>query len=288
MAKRFFDIIPPKRINKKIKLTSFSAIKTAIVKIAVILLIIGLNWNGLSAVINTFAYFNDTEISSGNSLSAGTLDISLDSYNNYISGLMYPTDTTATSIILSNNGSLATQYISKISLLSPDNGACNYVNLNATDGTQSYSGPLLNFISATTTLGSPVNWNYTFTIDPVAPPSVWNKTCYFKWTFTAWSKDVAEPVGGFVDIEEKSGGIRIGRAIALNEILANPIGLDNASKPNGEWVELYNNSNININVDGCSGRCKIEAPRVPEFGFYVGVLTLISAVGIFFVIKKTI
>ncbi len=42
----------------------------------------------------------------------------------------------------------------------------------------------------------------------------------------------------------------------------------------------------NIDGDGCSATCKIEAPIIPEFGFYVGILTLIGAVGIFFVIRR--
>lgn len=38
--------------------------------------------------------------------------------------------------------------------------------------------------------------------------------------------------------------------IVMNEFLPNPVGSDNALKPNGEWVELYNNSNVDINVAG--------------------------------------
>jgi len=38
--------------------------------------------------------------------------------------------------------------------------------------------------------------------------------------------------------------------IVLNEILPDPIGDDNAEKPNGEWVELYNKSDSTISVAG--------------------------------------
>jgi len=38
--------------------------------------------------------------------------------------------------------------------------------------------------------------------------------------------------------------------IVINEILPNPSGDDNAAKPAGEWVELYNRSEADINVDG--------------------------------------
>jgi len=38
--------------------------------------------------------------------------------------------------------------------------------------------------------------------------------------------------------------------IVLNEILYNPIGDQAAGKPNGEWVELYNNGSDAVNVNG--------------------------------------
>lgn len=39
-------------------------------------------------------------------------------------------------------------------------------------------------------------------------------------------------------------------AIVINEILPNPSGDDDAAKPAGEWVEFYNRSGTNIDVDG--------------------------------------
>jgi len=225
-------------------------IKKSILRIIAFLTITGLNWTGLLAVGNTLGAFNDIEDSAQNIFLAGSLDIFLDSAGIYISNPIYPTDTTAVSIIISNNGSLAAQYNSAIVPLTADTDPCDYVDLDATDGTQNYSGPLLDFISTASLLDNPANWSYTFTIDSLAPPSVWDKTCYFKWVFTAWDKDIVEPTGGFIDIDEKSGGIRIGKTIVLNEILADPLGYDTALKPNGEWVELYNNSNVDFDVNG--------------------------------------
>ncbi|HTK03464.1 MAG TPA: lamin tail domain-containing protein [Alphaproteobacteria bacterium] len=37
--------------------------------------------------------------------------------------------------------------------------------------------------------------------------------------------------------------------VVLNEILPDPIGSDNAAMPNGEWVELYNNSGSSVDVN---------------------------------------
>jgi len=39
-------------------------------------------------------------------------------------------------------------------------------------------------------------------------------------------------------------------AIVINEILPNPSGDDDATKPAGEWVELYNRSGADIDIDG--------------------------------------
>lgn len=38
--------------------------------------------------------------------------------------------------------------------------------------------------------------------------------------------------------------------IVLNEILPNPLGIDTAAKPDGEWIELYNKSASNVSVAG--------------------------------------
>ncbi len=39
-------------------------------------------------------------------------------------------------------------------------------------------------------------------------------------------------------------------SVVLNEVLPDPLGSDSASKPNGEWVELYNNSSSPVDVSG--------------------------------------
>ncbi|MHA1483248.1 MAG: hypothetical protein ACTSQA_07420 [Candidatus Heimdallarchaeaceae archaeon] len=53
-------------------------IKISVLRIIVLLVIVGLNWTGLSAVTETIAYFNDVENSNTNVCQVGTLDFSLD------------------------------------------------------------------------------------------------------------------------------------------------------------------------------------------------------------------
>lgn len=36
--------------------------------------------------------------------------------------------------------------------------------------------------------------------------------------------------------------------VLINEVMANPVGEDNAAKPNGEWIELYNTTSCEIDL----------------------------------------
>ncbi len=72
--------------------------------------------------------------------------------------------------------------------------------------------------------------------------------------------------------------------IVLNEILPDPVGDDNAVKPNGEWVELYNKSDKEIDVAGWylyddaidahallinGGQTNTGSTKIPAHGFLV-------------------
>jgi len=78
-------------------------------------LIVCLNWTGLSAVLKTFASFNDTETSAENIFSAGTLDFSLRSGQTNFTPLetalnMKPGDSVARDIYIKKDGSLPFKY----------------------------------------------------------------------------------------------------------------------------------------------------------------------------------
>jgi hypothetical protein len=53
-----------------------------------------------------------------------------------------------------------------------------------------------------------------------------------------------------IDTSNDSGSESEEGSIVINEILPNPVGEDFASKPNGEWVELYNKSDNEVDVNG--------------------------------------
>ncbi len=218
-------------------------------KFAAVALIFGLFLQaGGFFIPTTWAAFNDTETSTQNSFSAASLDINLSPAGVYSSGLMYPTDATSTTFTLSNSGSLDYNYFSKIELLGSNKLPCDYVSVTATSttgsGTSTFASLIKDFTVPTSTPIGNVNWQFNFTVATDTPPAVWGKTCFFKWVYNAWQTNLADDTNGFSDTEEKSGAIKIGKAVVLNEFIPNPTGSDTALKPGGEWVELYNNSNI--------------------------------------------
>jgi len=90
-------------------------IKKSFIKIICLLIIIGLNWAGLLAVGQTFAYFVDNEDSNANLYQAGILDFSLRSGQNNFVPLekalnMKPGDTVARDIYIKKEGGLPFQY----------------------------------------------------------------------------------------------------------------------------------------------------------------------------------
>lgn len=214
-----------------------------------IFLLLFLFSSGFFGIARTNAYFAGEQNSSGNTFSAGTLALSLNNSGNFLSGILYPGDNANTDTTLSNTGTLDSQYIVSSTLAGNDTTACDHVTMSATNGTLSYSGLIKDFISVATTTTN-TTWNFSFTIHSDAPPSVWGKTCFFRWIFTAWQNDLPNFSNGFIDVKEKLGSIQIGKAVVLNEFITNPTGLDDRLMPGGEWVELYNNSNNSIDING--------------------------------------
>ncbi len=75
-----------------------------------------------------------------------------------------------------------------------------------------------------------------------------------EYYFAVKSYDAATNTSAISNIAQVSlstpGVVNNDSDIALNEYLPNPSGADDASKPAGEWVELYNKSSVDINVNG--------------------------------------
>ena len=229
----------------------FSYIQKQFSKFAVVLVVASMLF-GTLGINQTSAYFSDEAIISGNTFTAGTLEISLDNTNTFSSGLMYPGDNdNSVSVGISNTGTLNSKYLFKTIPTGSDNSACDYITVTATDSTNStntYTGTVSNFTSvAENTIGK--TWKFDLKVNNNAPASVWDKTCFFKWTYTAWQDNLNDASTGFTSTKEKSGAIKIGKAVVLNEILYNPKSTDPAPA-NKEFIELYNNSNASFDLAG--------------------------------------
>ncbi|XOB41684.1 MAG: TasA family protein [Candidatus Nealsonbacteria bacterium] len=108
-------------------------IKKSLLKIVCLLIIIGLNWTGLLAVGETFAFFSDSKDSNANTFTAATLYLSLRSgQGNFvppeIANDMDPGESVARDIYIKKEDSLAFQYNAHSE---PVSGSCdlNFYNI---------------------------------------------------------------------------------------------------------------------------------------------------------------
>ena len=211
-------------------------------KTVAMLLIIGLNYSGLSAIGDTFSWFNDTHTSSGNVLSAGSLDFSLTNPGEE--------PTVATFSIL-NEGSLDFTY----NITATSTGElCDLLDVSAVlHGEEKYNGPLQNLNTPEQNFESPQDWQVSF----FTSPSTEEKTCDIELVATGRQLNPPIGTGGFIDTEIIKLSLNSTLSfpppptpprIVLNEILPNPTGSDSQDGPLGEWVEIYNLEDRAINI----------------------------------------
>lgn len=243
-----------KKPKRKQKNNTQNTLKKSILKISVFLVITGLNWTGLLAVGNTLAYFGDTENFSENIYSVGTLDFSLTNPN--FSEFIGLTEELSFGSVLTNSGSLDFQYTVESEKISGDD-FCNALELEVKlNGVKKHDDGLVSFsLPALTTPGS---WSFEVELPVTATNIPHGKTCEVDFVFKGWQTDMATyENGGFSD-EERFHLNLTSRMIVLNEFLPRPdgeaygfdFGDDSSTKPRGEWVELYNNSDISYDLDG--------------------------------------
>ena len=230
--------------------------KSLLSKFVVLFLIVGLNYSGLLAVSETFAYFNDTETSTGNVFTADSLDFAL-SVNEYENSIGLG-ETVSASSVLVNSGGMDFQYVLEAETISGNEDFCNALELEAKlNGVEKYEGDLMSLGTvATTSLGT---WKFDIEL-PVDEDSFTNgEECQFDVIFKGWQTNVESyGDGGFTDEERMSFSLIAAKMIVLNEFLPRPAGIaygfdfgnDSSDMPQGEWVELYNNSTQNVNLSG--------------------------------------
>jgi len=257
MPKIFYDIIPPKVIEgmkyeKKLaeikKLDKprprFVIWRNFILKITVILLIVGLNWTGLSVVIETLGFLNDTEDSAQNIFAASTLDFSLDSPPDF-SPIIIPNATSSRDISVLNDGILDFDY--KVEATNTVGVLCDHLDLEAKlNGTSTFNGALTDFDYnvggfATTTR----DWQFIATLTS-NDPSLQNQTCVFDFVFDG----VQIGGAGFYDQEIIPNTVRSGKwIIKQGDVVINELmWMGSYRNADDEWLELRNMTDSDINI----------------------------------------
>ena len=217
-----------KKLKRKNKKTSRS-----LLKILAVLLLTALNWQAILSIGESFAYYTDIEISSGNIYSASVLDFSLRSGQaDFIPPAqnMIPGTSTARDIYITKLGELDFKYRA---YSEPVGGLCNsdlyntlqlkvWYNWYDATGTKhmdlKYDGllkdfyinqndPDLQIYNSHPYYPNPFyaeneHWLYFQITLPEDIGNLQNKTCQFKFVFDGWQTDFNSLLPGFSDTEE--------------------------------------------------------------------------------------
>jgi len=242
--------------------------KKPLLKIFSVLLAVSLNGSGLFAVGYTAAFYNDTESSEGNTFEAAMLDFSLKNtwapqcgpqLNNgegYL-GTTLGENMPFMSTLTKTAGTLPIQYEVRTEKISGDDTFCNALRLDALHtGLGPYSGNLMSYSTATTsTFGT---FSFVVKLPFMYSGVPHGQECNVDIVFDGWRNDVANKIdSGFSDEERVELRLK-SRMIVLNEFLPRPSGTqyefdfgnDSSDMPQGEWVEIYNNSDYDFDTAG--------------------------------------
>lgn len=216
----------------------------SIIKILAVLLIVGLNWTGLSVVIETIAYYNDTENSAENTFSAATLDFSLASPADF-SPEVTPTQNSVRNISVINDGILGFEY--NLQTEDETGDLCNNLNLTVLrNGADiGYIGTLKDFTYDAGQFVEPDNWQFTANLTS-NDPSLENKTCDFDFVFNGAQIGGA----GFSDQEIIPNTIESGQwVVKQGDVVINELmWMGSYRNSDDEWLELRNMTDSQINI----------------------------------------
>jgi len=208
----------------------------------------------------SLAYFSDNRNIKNNRFFVGILDFSLKE-GIFLNNLT-PQQDGQLSLGIQNQGNLSFQYDIKVEGLSGE--LCQYLDLRSRLNNQDINWwyPLKNFSCHVSEASLLENWFFEFRLNDTNQARQ-QKECYLKFEVEAWQTNVNSKEKGFNKKEEiikviSSGTWQTG--VFLNEFLPNPdgfeqnsgfdFGQDSDKMPQGEWIELYNNSNHPINITG--------------------------------------
>lgn len=170
--------------------------KKAIAKILSLVLIVSLNWTGLSAVMETFALLENTEISSENSFTAGTLFFSLTNGNQELeAGIedIRPGDVPIRDISVMKDGSLNFQYTIDAFMTDGNVDFCSALQVEASlEGVVKYTGKLMDLNTmAAIAIGEDGRDDWRFTVTLPETPTFSGESCEFKFIFDGWQENLS-------------------------------------------------------------------------------------------------
>jgi hypothetical protein len=141
----------------------------------------------LSSVGATISYYNNSELSAGNTMNSALLNLGV-SPSDFTPPAIAPGESSAKTVTASNLGGMDFQYSVMASNFSGDDAFCHELDLTATlDGKNVFSGKLTDFISTATS--SHYSWQFTVALPPSAGAS--GTPCNFDFIFKAWQTNVA-------------------------------------------------------------------------------------------------
>jgi len=229
--------------------------KKSLIKIICLLMIVGLNWAGISAVGKTFAYFFDNEDSNANLYQAGVLDFSLYSpTGNFVPSAvvtnMMPGDSVTREISVIKNGN-PFQYNAWTVKTGGDDNFCNALTLEAKlEGVIKYSDGLMSFnLTLPVIVGDDGQDDWLFTVTlPLGSSFPTGKVCQIKFVFDGWQINIPSSSVGFSDQEEIASSFATG-GIKINKVYYDVDG-EHGSEYNNEWIEIYNPLDNPVDISG--------------------------------------
>ena len=216
----YFDIIPPKKkedlvvpvartVRSKGLFSAPHGWKKYAGKTIILLLLVGMNWAGFSAVGTVLAYYLDIEMAGGSVFAAGGLDFSLsdsgwmpvEDADDLGAGAHISRNVTILDMVASS--SIPFQYIARIEQTGGDTPYCRKLNLDAKlEGTSVYIGSLLDFSFATTTFATSTSDEWQLDVSLPAGTQVPTPVfCNFDYIVDGSQAPFASSTYGFHDEE---------------------------------------------------------------------------------------
>jgi len=170
-------------------------------KIAVLLLVVGIVWTGVSSIPRTVAYFSDEETSPGNLLAASLLDFELESPGDFEPEVSKHQHA-ARQISVVDINSIPFHYRSHAENFAGE--LCQFLLLEANvKGTEKFSGPLMNFEAGDFGFDSPAggeDWDFAVKLQNQDIKG----ECAFDFVFSGWQMPFPLLFSGFHDVERIS------------------------------------------------------------------------------------